>query len=125
MQREIVLLASTVGERFHGRAVDAADALGIVILRRAADRLRAAYTPGKPAVLVVAPTQPLERHSAIALAHHLLRHRSQAIYLYDERGPLYDAPREWFEAQFFAREFMAHTPPPQIRALRRHHAYAS
>lgn len=124
MQREISLLAGTLGERFRGQPVDALDALGVMILRRQATRLRAAYTPGRPAILVVAPTQPLEKLAALALAHHLLRHRSQLVYPYDHDGPLYNSPREWWEAQMFTRAFLAQRRPAvdPLRGNRRRYA---
>lgn len=128
MLREITLIASTVGGRFNGQAINAADALGIRVLRRPADRLVAAYVPARAAgafaTLLLAPTIPAERYVTLALAHHLLRHRSAPLYPYDADGPLYGSSREWWEAQVFAHRFQDQGRPNLVafRGNRRRHA---
>lgn len=120
MQREITLLGSILGERFHGDPVRAADAIGLRIVRRESDTLAAAYRPGTRPTIVLAPTVSATGWVAIGLAHHLLRHRGYPAYAYTNEGPAYPDTVAWREAQLFALEFLKQ-PRKQV-AFRRHHA---
>jgi hypothetical protein len=120
MQREITLLASTLGQRFHGDPVQAADAIGLRIIRRRSDTLTAAYRPGDRPAVVLAPTELATGWVALGLAHHLLRHRAYPAYAYTKEGPAYPDTIAWREARLFALEFLKQ-PRKQI-AFRRHHA---
>lgn len=111
MQREITLLGSTIGERFRGDPVRAADALGVRIVRRPSDRLVAAYRPGERPTVVLAPGVKATGWVAIGLAHHLLRHRGYPAYAYTSEGPAYPDTVAWREVQLFAREFLLRCRP--------------
>jgi hypothetical protein len=110
MQREIQVFASTLAERF-GAPLTAADAIGLIVVRHTADRLVAVYVPGARPRLTLAFGARADHPVAVALGHHMLRHRSQLAYPYTAAGALYDAPREEEEAAMFAREFLPRCRP--------------
>lgn len=110
MEREIRILASTLAERF-GAPLTAADAIGLLVVRHSADRLVAVYVPGVRPRLTLARGVSADHPIALALGHHMLRHRSQRAYVYADSGALYTAPREEQEAALFAREFLIHCRP--------------
>lgn len=65
--------------------------------------------PGGRAVLAVSfgeSDEDLQRWLAIALAHHVLGHRSVTAYLYGEHGPLFAKLAERDDAIEFAESFL-------------------
>lgn len=107
------MLAQALAGEF-GSPVRAADELRL-FLRRAelAPADRAIYLPPTPA----APRPALllaravggwqrERFLALALGHHLLRHRTLESYRYGPDGPLFDLTDEAAEAECFADVFL-------------------
>lgn len=108
-----MIAAALAGE--FGTLYRVADEARFVIRRMALPGAEAMYLPPETVPIVaLLPTLTSERRElylAIAIGHHMLRHRSRRIYAYNEAGALYDAPREEAEAALFAREFLARARP--------------
>lgn len=124
------MLAQALAGEF-GSPVRAADELRLYLRRAELDPAdRAIFLPPtrqapRPALLLspkVAGWQR-ERYIALAVAHHVLRHRALEAYHYGPDGPLFDALEDATEAEQFADVFLrtaaayGTTATPRLRVL--------
>jgi hypothetical protein len=110
---EVELVADALGTRFQRSPLRAVDALGLLVRHRPLGRLRGAYlppfAPEARAVVLLAPGAAHEANEyllAVALGHHLLRHRALSAYLYTRAGALGIPEQERAEADRFARFYL-------------------